>query len=207
MRITGWSVLLALGIFAGADGRAAAQAVNTEASIVYYDMAGNATLDPAEPQNNSTYSHEALLAIYDTLIRLDDAGVPGPGLADSWTRNDDLTELTLHIRPGVMFHDGTPVNAEAVRRNFERSTALGKRAGSAVAETFALVSSFEVVGTDSIKLKLKAPNGQIEYWLGGTAGMMISPASFKDDAFGGTLNAVCRTLSWSFCTGAICASC
>ena len=114
MRITGWSVLLALGIFAGADGRAAAQAVNTEASIVYYDMAGNATLDPAEPQNNSTYSHEALLAIYDTLIRLDDAGVPGPGLADSWTRNDDLTELTLHIRPGVMFHDGTPVNAEAV---------------------------------------------------------------------------------------------
>ena len=190
MRITGWSVLLALGIFAGADGRAAAQAVNTEASIVYYDMAGNATLDTAEPQNNSTYSHEALLAIYDTLIRLDDAGVPGPGLADSWTRNDDLTELTLHIRPGVMFHDGTPVNAEAVRRNFERSTALGKRAGSAVAETFALVSSFEVVGTDSIKLKLKAPNGQIEYWLGGTAGMMISPASFKDDAFGGTLNAV-----------------
>ena len=192
MPIWSWSILF-LGLLAAAPEVRAAEkmvASNTDTSIVYYDMAGNETLDPAEPQNNSTYSHEALLAIYEPLIRLDNAGVPGPGLADSWTRNDDLTELTLHIRSGAIFHDGTPVNAEAVRRNFERSTSLGRRAGGTVYETFASISSFEVQGDDTVKIKLKSPNGQIEYWLGGTAGMMISPAAFRDGAFGGTLTAI-----------------
>lgn len=163
---------------------------NPNATIVYYDMAGNETLDPTEPQNNSSYSHEALLAIYDPLIRLDDAGVPAPGLAESWTRNEDLTELTLKLRHGVTFHDGTPFNAEAVKRNFERSTSLGRRAGNTVSETFGLISAMEFVGDDVVKLKLKAPNGQIEYWLGSTPGMMISPAAIKDGAFGGNLTAI-----------------
>lgn len=163
---------------------------NTAATLIYYDLAGNETLDPAEPQNNSTYSHEALLAIYDTLIRLDDAGVPGPGLAESWTRNEDLTTLTLKLRHGVKFHDGTPVNAEAVRRNFERSAALGRRAGGTVFETFALIDTVEVQGDDTVTLKLKSPNGQIEYWLASTPGMMISPAALKEGAFGGTLSAI-----------------
>ncbi len=193
MRFWGLSIALACGLFnAAGPVRAADQpvALNTDASIVYYDMAGNETLDPAEPQNNSTYSHEALLAIYEPLIRLDDAGVPGPGLADSWTRNDDLTEMTLHLRPGAKFHDGTPVNAAAVVANFARSTALGRRAGGTVIDAFALISSFEAIGDDTVKIKLKAPNGQIEYWFGGTAGMMISPAALKEGAFGGTLTAI-----------------
>ena len=153
-------------------------------------MAGNETLDPTEPQNNSSYSHEVLLAIYEPLIRLDDAGVPAPGLAESWTRNEDLTELTLKLRQGVTFHDGTPFNAEAVKRNFERSTSLGRRAGNTISETFGLISAMEFVGDDVVRLKLKAPNGQIEYWLGSTPGMMISPAAIKDGAFGGSLAAI-----------------
>ncbi len=193
MRSMALSIAFIMGSFVAAvPVQAGAQpaAVNTDASIVYYDMAGNETLDPAEPQNNSTYSHEALLAIYEPLIRLDDAGVPGPGLADSWTRNDDLTEMTLHLRPGAKFHDGTPVNAAAVVANFARSTALGRRAGGTVIDAFTLISSFEAVGEDTVKIRLKAPNGQIEYWFGGTAGMMISPAALKDGAFGGSLTAI-----------------
>ena len=82
-------------------GSAWAAEPNANASLIYYDMAGNETLDPAEPQNNSSYSHEALLAIFDTLIRLDSAGNPVPGLAESWTRNDDLTELPLMTRSNI----------------------------------------------------------------------------------------------------------
>ena len=163
---------------------------NTAATLIYYDMAGNETLDPAEPQNNSTYSHEALLAIYDTLIRLDDAGTPGPGLAQSWTRNDDLTTMTLKLRPGVKFHDGTAFNAEAVRRNFARSAALGRRAGGTMFETFALIEAVEVQGEDTVTLRLKSPSGQIEYWLASTPGMMISPAALTEGAMGATLAAI-----------------
>lgn len=152
--------------------------------IIYHDMAGNATLDPAEPQNNSSYSHEVLLALYDTIIRMDDAGMPGPGLAESWTRNAGLTDLTLKLRKGVTFHDGTPLNADAVRVNFERSAALGARAGGTTFETFNLVSGIEVLSEDTIRLTLKKPSGQIEFWLGSNPGMMVSPAALKDGAFG-----------------------
>lgn len=160
------------------------------ASIIYFDLAGNATLDPAEPQNNSSYSHEVLLAIYDTIVRMDDAGVPGPGLAESWTRNADLTDIVLKLRPGVKFHDGTPVDAEAVRKNFERSASLGARAGGTTFETFNLVSAIEVTDPLTIRLVLKKPSGQIEFWLGSNPGMMISPATLKDGVFGAGVTGV-----------------
>ncbi len=163
---------------------------NTAATLVYFDSAGNETLDPAEPQNNSSFSHETLLALYDTLIRMDQAGVPGPGLAESWTRNADLTELTLKLRKGVKFHDGTPFDAQAVKHNFDRMAALGRRASGSVVETFNLIQSVDYIGDDTVKLKLKSPNGQIEYWLGGNSGMMLSPAGTKGDAFGGTITAI-----------------
>ncbi len=185
-----WKVLCALVLALPVHAADKQVPVNVDASIVYFDSAGNATLDPAEPQNNSSYSHETLLAIFETLIRMDDAGVPGPGLAESWTRSADLTEMTMRLRHGVVFHDGTPFNAEAVKRNFERSKSLGKRAGGTVSETFELISSVEVQGDDVVKLHLKAPNGQIEYWLGSTAGMMISPAVLKDDVFGSGVVAI-----------------
>jgi peptide/nickel transport system substrate-binding protein len=173
-----------------AIGTAWAAEPNPNASLVYYDMAGNETLDPAEPQNNSSYSHETLLAIFDTLIRLDSAGNPGPGLAESWTRNDDLTELTLKLRKGVKFHDGAPFDAEAVRRNFERGAALGGRAGTTMIETFKLIAAVEVLGDDVVKLKLRTPSGQIEFWLGGNSGMMIGPNAFKDGAMGSAMPAI-----------------
>ena len=101
-----------------------------------------------------------------------------------------MTEFTLKLRRGVTFHDGTLFNAEAVKQNFERSASLGRRAGNTVAETFGLISAIEFVGDDIVKLKLRVPNGQIEYWLGSTSGMMISPAAIKEGAFGGNLIAI-----------------
>lgn len=163
---------------------------NANATVIYYDMAGNETLDPAEPQNNSSYSHEALLAIYEPLIRLNDAGNPEPGLAESWTRNADLTELTLKLRRGVTFHDGTPFNADAVKRNFERMAGLGSRAGTTIIETFKLIESVEYQGEDIVKIKLRRPSGQIEFWLGANAGMMVSPAALTEGAIGPTLKPI-----------------
>ena len=185
MRLKAWLLFLAV-----AATPALAAEPNTSATLIYYDMAGNETLDPIEPQNNSSYSHEALLAIYEPLIRLDDAGNPAPGLAESWTRNADLTELTLKLRHGVTFHDGTPFNAEAVKRNFDRMAALGGRAGTTVIETFKLIDSVDYQGDDIVRIKLKRPNGQIEFWLGANPGMMVSPAVLKEGVIGPTLQAV-----------------
>lgn len=44
----------------------------------------------------------------------------GPGLATEWESDEEGTEWTFTLKEGVEFHDGTPFNAEAVCKNFER---------------------------------------------------------------------------------------
>ncbi|MFX0030883.1 MAG: ABC transporter substrate-binding protein, partial [Candidatus Hermodarchaeota archaeon] len=44
---------------------------------------------------------------------------PSPQLAESWTWNNQ-TSITFKIREGVVFHDGTPLTASAVKWNFDR---------------------------------------------------------------------------------------
>jgi ABC-type transport system substrate-binding protein len=180
----------ALGPGAVLPARAADKAPDPNATLIYFDAVSNQTLDPQEPQNNSSFAQGVLMAIYDSLVRLDPAGDPKPGLATSWQYNEDLTEITLTLRKGVTFHDGTPFNAAAAAKNFERSMTLGPRAGGVTVETFTQVAGVEVVDNDTVRLKLKAPNGQMPYLLGTQAGMMISPAVLTDTPFGATLKPV-----------------
>ena len=179
-----------IGLWLLAPTAGAQPGANTTATLIFFDGAGNQTLDPQEPQNDSSFAHTQMMAIYDALILLDAAGNPTPGLALSWAYNDAMTEFTLRLRQGVRFHDDTPFNAAAVARNFERDKALITRIGAASAETMNAITAVEVVDEFTIRLQLKEPNGQLPYYLGGTAGMMISPAAIADNAFGAALKAV-----------------
>ncbi|MEV0970095.1 TIGR04028 family ABC transporter substrate-binding protein [Microtetraspora glauca] len=42
-----------------------------------------------------------------------------PWIATKWEINEDATEYTFHLRDGVTFSDGTPLDAEAVAANFD----------------------------------------------------------------------------------------
>jgi peptide/nickel transport system substrate-binding protein len=163
---------------------------NTAATLIYYDAVGNETLDPAEPQSGSSFSQEVLLALYDTLVRLDDNGNPTPGLASSWTANADLTEFTFTLRPGVKFHDGSVLTADTVKRNIDRSIALGGRVSGTMLESVKGIASVEVLNDQQVKLVLKAPSGQIPFFMGGVGGMIASAASVTGDAFGVTFSPV-----------------
>jgi peptide/nickel transport system substrate-binding protein len=77
------------------------------------------SLDPAVVWDYTSFRVSS--QILETLI----AHPPGssaivPGLAEDWDVSSDLTEWTFYLRPGVIFHDGTPLNAEAVVFNIER---------------------------------------------------------------------------------------
>src|SRR5262249_11969627 len=78
-----------------------------------------ATLDPA--QSTSVTDRVALAAVCDKLIDLDAKLAYVPQLATGWTWSADRLALTMSLRPGVTFHDGEPLDAEAVRFNFERN--------------------------------------------------------------------------------------
>ena len=77
------------------------------------------TLDPiaalAQPAD-----HDVALTIYDKLVSFDDEGNFAPYLAKSVTASDDLMTWTVVLNEGVSFHDGTPLNADAVVAHWAR---------------------------------------------------------------------------------------
>jgi peptide/nickel transport system substrate-binding protein len=76
-------------------------------------------LDPARITDNE--SVEVTEQIYEKLITYDaDAKVLRPGLAERWEVGNEGRVWTFHLRSGVLFHDGTPMNADAVVFSFER---------------------------------------------------------------------------------------
>lgn len=58
--------------------------------------------------------------IYDTLFYIGDDKLPHGLIAESWTVSEDGKTLTVKIRQGRKFHDGTPVDAKAVEFTFQR---------------------------------------------------------------------------------------
>jgi peptide/nickel transport system substrate-binding protein len=76
-------------------------------------------LDPARA--NDIESLEVAEQIYGRLVRFAPGRLePEPDLATSWSVSDDGTVWTFELRPGVIFHDGTPFDADAVVFSFER---------------------------------------------------------------------------------------
>src|SRR5262245_26975458 len=81
-------------------------------------QADPSTLDPA--QRAAFVDRVALVAVCDKLIELDPSLNYVPQLATEWHWAGDGLSLTLKLRAGVVFHDGEPFDAEAVRFNIER---------------------------------------------------------------------------------------
>jgi peptide/nickel transport system substrate-binding protein len=76
-------------------------------------------LDPAA--TTVTFARNIMGFIYDPLLRKNpETGEIVAGLAESFEASEDGTTITLHLREGVTFHDGTPFNAAAVKFTFDR---------------------------------------------------------------------------------------
>ena len=118
---------IALAVVAGCStGSAGAPAGNSLTILVPADGGQN-----YDPQTNAAPSStQFLMPVFDTLLTTTPDGATAPGLATAWTLSPDATSLSLTLRDGVRFHDGTPFDADAVRKNLERGRS-GPRAGVA----------------------------------------------------------------------------
>ena len=76
--------------------------------------------DPLKIGVYDTAAATAAAAIFDTLTSLDDNGQVQPKLALSWSHSDDFKTWTFKLRPGVKFHDGEPLTAEAAKYSIDR---------------------------------------------------------------------------------------
>lgn len=64
-------------------------------------------------------SYEALLLLYDPLVRYDENLDPVPCLAKSWEISEDELTWTFHLEEGVKWHDGQPLTSEDVKFTYE----------------------------------------------------------------------------------------
>ena len=99
-----------------------------------------------------------------------------PRLATSWEWSADGKALTFKLRPGAKFHDGEPVDAEAVKYNIERSKTLPD---SIRKSELSGVDTVEAVDAQTVRFNLKAPDVSLIATLSDRAGMMISPKAGK----------------------------
>ena len=170
----------AVGVALG--GTARAQGTPKRGGILRISAPANpSSLDPATGGAGS--DHAFLFTMYDTLTEWDFQTLkPKPGLAESWSFTDPTT-FVLKIRPGVTFHDGTPLDAEAVKFNLERNKSDPK---SNIKADLATMASVEVTGPMQVTLKLNSPDAALPGILSDRAGMMVSPTAVK--AAGGSIN-------------------
>lgn len=133
------------------------------------------TLDPAFSQNFS--ERFAFYAIYNTLVAYDPDFNVKPELAERWQTSDDGKTMTLFLRKGVRFHDGTPFNAAAVKWNLDRL--LDKSTNSPLrSQITPPTESVTVVDDSTVVLNLQTSWRPLLAALGERPGFMISPTAY-----------------------------
>jgi peptide/nickel transport system substrate-binding protein len=107
---------------------------------------------------------------FDTLTAFDEELRIHPYLAESVTPNESFTEWRITLRPGITFHNGEPVTAEAVRRN---QTYL--RASSITGHAYTPVDSFTAVDDRTLVVRMNRPWATYPMSLATQIGVVAEP--------------------------------
>ncbi|MEW1775996.1 ABC transporter substrate-binding protein [Streptomyces sp. NPDC086777] len=112
-----------------------------------------------------------LSLVYASLTRTDAKGNAVPDLARSWDYNSRGDRITFHLRPGLKFSDGTPVDATAVKDAVERAQ---KQKNSALFGDLTSIRSVDADGLDAV-VHLTQVDYQIPQLLGERVLQIASP--------------------------------
>jgi peptide/nickel transport system substrate-binding protein len=121
--------------------------------------------------NESPYNQ----AVYDSLVQASPTGVIRPHLATSWSYNAARTVLTMTLRTGVTFTDGTPFNASVAAQNLE---AFQKGTSNNASDLISMASATAASPTKLV-IRLKQPDPAFLTYLGEAAGSQESPKAWK----------------------------
>ena len=81
-----------------------------------------------------------------------------PWIAESWAVNDNATEYTFKLRKGVTFSDGSPLDANAVAKNFDTFGLGNKELKQPVSEVINNYDHSEVIDPLTVKFHFKKPS-------------------------------------------------
>jgi len=122
---------------------------------------------PAEPPSYDGHREgtfgtvHPLAPHYNTLLRIDPTDRTGTrpvgDLADSWTISPDGLTYTFKLRPGVRFHDGSPMTSRDVKASYDKIIFPTGGVISARKGTYQAVEAVEAPDAQTVRFRLKWP--------------------------------------------------
>ncbi|MER6688509.1 ABC transporter substrate-binding protein [Streptomyces minutiscleroticus] len=159
----------ALGACAGGDAAASGGGATLKWTSSYFPT----HWDPVVGGSGAQFRELAL--VYASLTRIDENGDAVPDLAESWEYNDEGDQVTFHLRSGLKFSDGEPVDATAVKAAVERAK---EQKNSALFGDLTSIESVEAEGLDAV-VHLNQVDYQIPQLLGQRVLQIASPEAAK----------------------------
>ncbi|OAA19651.1 peptide/nickel transport system substrate-binding protein [Frankia sp. EI5c] len=148
------------------------------------------SLDPAVLGNAAPIAAVVGNALYGTLLIDDATGKIEYRMAESFESTDEGATFTLKLRSGLVFSDGTPLDAEAVKFNWDRTKDPAVRS-TYLAEA-SLIASTEVVDSVTLKATMREPvpsfagavvNSSLN-WIASPAALKQGQAAFDEKPIG-----------------------
>ena len=130
--------------------------------------------------NLSFVGNRNMFPVLEALVKTDDNERIQPWLAESWNTAPDGKSITLYLRKGIKFQDGTDFNAEAVKYNLESVFKANIRGSSFLSN----VTSYDIVDEHTLRINLKEYDCTFLLRLaqGVTAvGLMASPTALNKE--------------------------
>nr|WP_281054473.1 ABC transporter substrate-binding protein [Thermosphaera aggregans] len=132
------------------------QRPETTRKVVVY--AYNDRITGIDPSVEDDTGLVVLGSVYEPLLYYDPRSDEfKPALAINWTSNEDGTEWVFKLREGVVFHDGTPFNATAVKISIERARDIYRSTGRGMGYIWDMVSTIEILDPYTVKFVLDYP--------------------------------------------------
>jgi len=161
----------------------AAMQEGTPGGTLIYARDGDAdSLDPHK--TTTTLSWQVQGQIYDSLTAFNEDGTIAPNIAKSWEISEDGLEYTFMLEEGVTFHDGTPLDANAVKFTFDRFMADETQNPSKA--SIGPLTGTEVVDDMTVKMTFSAPFAPLLSFLTDPFAGIVSPTAVETagDDFG-----------------------
>lgn len=165
------SAVLAGALMLGVAPAALAQVANDADTLALAAMIDNVSFDRAQLMIGHQLQYWS--PVFDTLLVREPNGDIGPNMATEYSYSADNSVLTLKLREGVEFTDGTPFDGEAVKANLEYL----KNGAGQNSFMVASISQIEVVSPTEVKLHLEEPDPGLLQNLAVVGGAMASPVT------------------------------
>jgi peptide/nickel transport system substrate-binding protein len=152
-------------------------------TLVVLIQGGDEDIDPH--YSYSTLSSTVALAVYEPLIRLkgDTTDEFEGMMAESWEVSDDQSTYTFKLHPDMIFHDGTPANAQAVKDSYTRWIELGGSPVNVITRFVESPDMMEVVDDLTLRFNLGSPQPLFLAAMASSYGpMVISPTALAENA-------------------------